>query len=66
MYHIIHRSSLRTKEVKKYWYKFTCYYCPVCGRGEDEWEKERIYTPKPENGWERYEATQYYDYCDSL
>jgi len=48
--------------MNKYWYKFTCFYCPVCG--SEDWIKERQYTPKPEDGNERYVHEIRYDWCD--
>jgi len=38
---------------KKYWYKFTVYWCVLCGH-ETKY-KERIYDkPKPDDYYERY------------
>jgi uncharacterized Zn finger protein (UPF0148 family) len=45
-----------------YWYKYTTYYCPVCGHQEDY--KERVYDrPKPEEYSLRHEFKESYDYC---
>jgi len=37
----------------KYWYKFFCGECPLCGRGTSY--KERQYSPKPVDPCDRYE-----------
>ena len=50
------------EEKRKYWYKFFIYECPICGRGDTY--KERQYTPKPEDGSERYDFAVHYDYCN--
>lgn len=48
------------KEKKKYWYKFSIYYCPLCGR--DSSTKYRVYEkPKLED---RYVLKEVWDYCD--
>lgn len=50
------------KTKSKYWYKTTTYYCPVCGKEEPD--RERMYTPKPEDSSERYVYKQWYDSCE--
>lgn len=51
-------------EPKKYWYKFTSYYCPACARSNDY--KERRYDKRPEGYHERHEIIESYDWCDAL
>lgn len=46
--------------MKKYWYKFNIYECPVCGRGDSY--KERVYT-KPSL---KAKYTFHSDYCGCL
>lgn len=46
----------------RYWYKFTMFECPVCGRGGTS--KERKFTPKPKDAMQRYEFVQWYDQCE--
>ena len=48
----------------KYWYKITVYWCPVCGR--EEVNRERQYTPRPENRADRYFVKQVYDWCNEV
>lgn len=46
---------------RKYWYKLTIHYCPVCG-SEDRY-RERQFTPRPADRMKRIEWHDYYDYC---
>jgi hypothetical protein len=49
----------------KYWYRYTHYMCPICGR-EDVY-KARVYGfPKPDEYCERHEYLYVWDYCDAL
>jgi hypothetical protein len=56
----IHKEIGKVKPAKvatvKYWYKFYISECVLCGSGYTE--KERMYTPKPEDPRERYEYHQ--------
>ena len=46
----------------KYWYKYTTFYCPVCGH-EDRY-KERVYNEfKPKEYYKRHILTECYDNC---
>ena len=48
--------------MKGYWYKFTVYVCPVCGK--ETWSKERQTTsPKPQDTALIYFYHQEYDGC---
>lgn len=49
------------KKQGKYWYKFECSLCPLCGR-EDRY-KTRMYTEKPESPSDRYFIEEVWDYC---
>ena len=50
---------------KKYWYLFTEYYCPACGRTDIY--KERIYNkPKPKNYYARHIVIERWCYCGAL
>jgi hypothetical protein len=48
---------LKEKPKSGYWYKFYTRECVLCGAFE-EW-KERQYTPKPIDPWDRYERIEY-------
>jgi len=48
----------------KYWYFYTEYYCPVCGRTQVY--KNRMQYPKPENWDDRHEEIEAFDYCNVL
>jgi hypothetical protein len=50
------------KRLKKYWYKFFHYECPVCGR-LDDWKERQYGTEKPEDRSERHIYKQQYDNC---
>jgi len=45
------------KMPRKYWYKTTIHYCPLCGR--EKRYRERVYT-KPV---QPYVIKEYWDYC---
>ncbi len=47
--------------MKKYWYLYTYFECPVCSRGDVH--KERQYTEKPEDPRDRHKYEECYDYC---
>ena len=48
---------------KKYWYKTSVHYCPVCGR--DDTYKERVYDEEKPKEWEkRFTFKEVWDYCD--
>ena len=47
--------------MKKYWYFITIHECPVCGGGKTY--RERRYTDKPTDPFQRYRYEQFYDYC---
>lgn len=49
---------------RKYWYKFYHHYCPVCGR--ENTYKVRMFTPKPDDVYERHEEVIDYDWCDAF
>lgn len=52
-----------TKEKSsKYWYLFTHFVCPLCGR--EGVYKERIYTIKPKDYWQRHIVNEAWDYCN--
>ena len=46
----------------KYWYRFFCIRCPLCG--SEDWSRERVYGIKPLNHEERYVFHEHWDYCD--
>lgn len=45
------------KDVRKYWYYITERECVLCG--EYEVYKERRYTPKPTEYWDRHDRKDY-------
>lgn len=45
--------------MKKYWYKTTVFYCPLCS--SERKYRERMPLPKPTKTWEFHAS---YDYCD--
>ena len=49
------------KNTKKYWYKMTIAYCPVCGY--ERKSQERQYTPRPEKWEDRVDVYDCYDGC---
>lgn len=49
--------------MQKYWYRFHWVVCPVCGQ-EFHYQKERMFTPKPEEHHLRYVCEDRYDYCE--
>lgn len=51
------RFKLSVGSKKKYWYKFFYEECVLCGRSS-KW-KERQYTPRPKEWWERHDERQY-------
>ena len=52
----------KAAEKKKYWYRITIHYCPVCA--SEEIFKERQYTPRPEKWQDRNEFVEMYDWCN--
>ncbi len=46
----------------KYWYLYTYWCCPICGN--EEVNKERQYTDKPQKPTDRHKIIEQYDYCD--
>jgi hypothetical protein len=48
--------------MKPHWYFITYYECPVCGSQHEV--RERRYTPKPLNSWQRSKFEPWYDNCD--
>ena len=52
------------KEKKKYWYKTTIYYCPICCR--ENVYKERQYTEKPKEYEKRVKIIEVWDYCGAF
>lgn len=45
-----------------YWYFITSEFCPQCGRTR-EW-RERRYTPRPTEWWDRHQELEVWDGCD--
>lgn len=45
----------------RYWYFITYHYCPQCCGSVTY--RERRYTERPEDYWERHEEKEVYDYC---
>ena len=50
------------KVKKEYWYSFYTVSCPVCG--SERTDKQREYSKKPSDYWERHELKEYYDWCN--
>jgi len=49
--------------MKKYWYKFTHYYCPQCGK-EKIFKERIIKLSKPKKYDDRHKFRECWDYCD--
>ena len=48
--------------INTYWYEYTIYTCPICGKTNRH--KNRIYgILKPTDPTERYHISEVYDYC---
>jgi hypothetical protein len=47
---------------KKYWIYKTIYYCPVCM--SEKVYREREFTEKPEDVFQREETIETYDWCN--
>lgn len=48
----------------KYWIYKTIYYCPLCASSTEY--RERMYTPKPEDWYERNKIIDSWDSCGAL
>lgn len=45
---------------KKWWWRYDEHSCPVCGRGQGEWERTRTYD-ESEKGYHQHVR---YDWCE--
>lgn len=61
----LHLVNNLDKMKKKYWIEFHEESCPVCGRGQGEFQRIRRYNEKPKEHSKRYTFTERYDYCNS-